>query len=429
GMSCARHLAARGDELMLTDSRVQPPALPALRDLLPDARVSAGGFDLALLDEADRLVVSPGVPLDDPFVRAAIVRGLPVIGDIDLFLDEARAPLIAVTGSNGKSTVTSLVAAMLAGAGAQVRAGGNLGAPALTLLEDGEPDFYVLELSSFQLERTSDLRARAAVVLNISPDHLDRYASLEEYAAAKATVYGNCEVAVVNRDQPIGLSGLSAARISFGLDAPAAGQYGILEDAQGVRHLARGDERLLPAGALALAGTHNQANALAALALVEAAGCAPDAVLPALASFRGLPHRCERVGEIAGVTYVDDSKGTNVGATVTAVRGFAQPIVLIAGGLAKGADFAPLAVALEGHARAAVLIGRDAPRLADALDGVCPIVRANDMVDAVREASRIARAGDLVLLSPACASQDMFEDYRARGAAFAAAVRALEPTP
>ncbi|MBA3562557.1 MAG: UDP-N-acetylmuramoyl-L-alanine--D-glutamate ligase, partial [Gammaproteobacteria bacterium] len=287
------------------------------------------------------------------------------------------------------------------------------------------PDFYVLELSSFQLERTTSLRARAAVVLNISPDHMDRHASLEVYAAAKASVYRHCEVAVINRDEPAVPHG--AASISFGLDAPEAGQYGIRGDARGVLHLTRGDDRLLPVGALALVGTHNVANALAALALTEAAGFAPQSVLPALASFRGLPHRCEPVATIGSVEYVDDSKGTNVGATVAAVRGFAQSLVLIAGGDGKGADFAPLADALGGRARAAVLIGRDAGRLAAALSGICRTVRAKDMQEAVREASRIARAGDVVLLSPACASQDMFEDYRARGAAFAAAVRDLEP--
>lgn len=424
GLACARHLVALGHEVRLTDSRRHPPALAALREVVPESHLSTGRFDTALLDEADQVIVSPGVSLDEPLVRAARARGLGVTGDIELFAASAQAPVIAITGSNGKSTVTSLVAALLVAGGAEVRAGGNLGMPALALLGDSEPDFYVLELSSFQLERTMSLRTRAATVLNVSSDHLDRYPSIEAYAAVKATIYERCEVPVYNRGEQA--LPLRDQGISFGLDVAAAGHYGIVTDSRGTRYLARGDERLLAADALKLVGDHNVTNALAALALADAAGCEPGGVLDALAGFPGLPHRCTPIAERGGVTWVDDSKGTNIGAAIAAVRGLARPIVLIAGGLAKGADFGPLAAALRGRARAAVLIGRDAERIADALAGVCPLVRADDMQQAVVHASRIARGGDVVLLSPACASQDMFPDYRARGTAFAAAVRALD---
>lgn len=432
GLSCARHLAARGHALAVTDSRPQPPGLDALREAVPDADIRVGGFAAALLDGVQQVVVSPGVSLDEPIVVAARERGLPVLGDIELFVAEARAPIVAITGSNGKSTVTCLLAAMLAGAGKQVRAGGNLGTPALSLLGDSEPDWYVLELSSFQLERTWSLHAGAAVVLNVSADHMDRHSSLAAYAAAKATVYRDCRVAVVNRDEPdmmamARIAGPQAVRISFGLDAPAPAQYGLLAGPGGARFLARGDERLLALDALAMRGMHNVSNALAALALAEATGTAPGQVLATLAGFGGLPHRCQRVATVGGVEFVDDSKGTNVGAAVAAVRGFTRPIVLIAGGLGKGADFAPLAAALAGRGRAAVLIGRDGPRLGAALAGVCPIEQAAGMDEAVARAAALARDGDIVLLSPACASQDMFEDYRARGDAFAAAVQGLAP--
>ena len=432
GLSCARHLAARGHALAVTDSRLHPPGLEALRETVPDAEVRVGGFAVALLGDVQQVVVSPGVSLDEPIVRAARERGLPVLGDIELFVAEARAPIVAVTGSNGKSTVTSLLAAMLTATGAVVRAGGNLGTPALTLLGESEPDWYVLELSSFQLERTWSLSAGAAVVLNVTADHMDRHSSLAAYAAAKAVVYRDCRVAVVNRDEPdmmamARIAGPRAARISFGLDAPAAGQYGVLAGPSGARFLARGGDRMLALDALALRGMHNVSNALAALALAEAAGVAAERVLATLAGFRGLPHRCQPIATVGGVEYVDDSKGTNVGAAVAAVRGFTRPIVLIAGGLGKGADFAPLAAALAGRARAAVLIGRDGPRLGSALAGVCPVEHAGGMDEAVARAAALARAGDIVLLSPACASQDMFEDFRARGDAFAVAVRGLGP--
>ena len=423
GLACARHLPARGRSDVVTDSRERPPQLEALQRLVPEAVIRVGGFDMGVLEEAAQLVVSPGVALDEPFVREALARKIPVWGDIDLFAAECRGTVIGVTGSNGKSTVTTLLEQMLAAAGTTVRAGGNLGRPALDLLDDPAPEFYVLELSSFQLERTHSLHSGAATVLNVSPDHMDRHGGMATYARAKQRIYEGCEVAVVNRDDALAssLAGSGSPQISFGTDAPPADGFGLIPAGSPAQPwLAHGTRLLLPLAELGSPGLPGAANALAALALAQAVGVDPD--LETLRRFRGLPHRTQLVSRVDGIDWIDDSKATNVGATVAAVTGLPGPIVLIAGGDAKGGDFAPLAQALRGKARAAVLIGRDAPRLAGSLEAVCEIRRADSMDAAVATAHRLARDGDTVLLSPACASQDMFVDYAARGEAFAAAV-------
>jgi len=286
------------------------------------------------------------------------------------------------------------------------------------------PDFYVLELSSFQLERTQSLRARGAVVLNVSADHLDRHASMDEYGAAKGVIYRGCEVAVVNADDAYAASLATGVerRIEFTLGAPHGEGFGVL--AQGAHAtLAHGSTPLIAASELALTGAHNVANVLAAMALCAAVDAPIEATLPAVRGFRGLLHRMQLVADSHGVRWIDDSKGTNVGATVAAVRGLEGSFVLIAGGLGKGADFQPLAAALQRRARAVVLIGTDAPRIADALAGSCRVERATSMEEAVRRAGDLAEPGDAVLLSPACASQDMFVDYADRGDQFARAVR------
>ena len=426
GLSCARFLAAQGEEIAVTDSRERPPGLADLRALLPDAAVFLGGFSEDALKHADRVIVSPGVAASTPFITKARERGLPVIGDIELFAHHAKAPVVGITGSNGKSTVTTLVGLMAERAGRETRVGGNLGTPALDLLKAVDPALYVLELSSFQLEITESLRCAAATVLNLSPDHMDRYGSLEDYAAAKSRIFRNCGTAVLNRDDArVRRLGTGAkARVTFGLDAPPNGQYGLIA-AQDRSWLARGSERLFPLGDLRIQGGHNAANALAALALGEAVGLPMDAMLAALREFRGLPHRMEYVTTARGVPYYDDSKGTNVGATLAAVSGLAQPFVLIAGGDGKGQDFTPLAAALAGKARAAVLIGKDASLIEQALAGRVTVRRAADMEAAVETASGLAQTGDLVLLSPACSSLDMFENFEHRGRVFAAAVRRL----
>ncbi len=427
GLSCARYFARLGQPMRIVDSRREPPGLDGLAELGADVDLRLGDLPASALAGVKEVIVSPGVPLDAPIVTEARQRGLDVAGDIELFARAAPAPVAAVTGSNGKSTVTRLVAELLEGCGLDARAGGNLGPAALDLLEEAAPDCFVLELSSFQLELTESLHPRAATVLNLSADHMDRHGSLEHYAAAKARIFRGAETAVVNREDPAvrNMAPSSLHRISFGLDAPGEGHYGV-RDRDGAAWLARGHELLMPASELSLAGRHNLANALAALAMTEAMGANPRQALDRLRRFPGLPHRTQRVGDIGGVVFIDDSKGTNVGAAVAAILGMTGPVVLIAGGDGKGADFAALAAAVRDKVHTAVLLGRDADRLALTLDGVCAIRRAKDMDEAVRIAADAARPGDTVLLSPACASTDMFPDYTWRGRAFADAVGRLE---
>jgi UDP-N-acetylmuramoylalanine--D-glutamate ligase len=426
GLSCVRFLAARGVEVAVTDSRAQPPALEQLREQVPQAAVFVGGFSEQALSGADQIVLSPGVAVSTPFIARARARGLPVYGDIELFACAARAPVVGITGSNGKSTVTTLLGLMAKHAGVVVRVGGNLGTPALDLLGDSEPQLYVLELSSFQLEVTDSLRCTAATVLNVSPDHMDRYVTLDDYAAAKARIFRHCGHAVVNRDDARVRSMVTPKQpqLSFGLDAPRDADYGLLESA-GEKWLARGAERLLLISELHIRGAHNAANALAALALGEAAGLPMTAMLTALREFPGLPHRMQHVATRQGVGYYDDSKATNVGATLAAVAGLGQPLVLIAGGDGKNQDFKPLAEALAGKARAVVLLGKDAPVIERALAGRVPTLRVKDMDAAVAQAASLSQAGDLVLLSPACSSLDMFDNFEHRGRVFAQAARRL----
>ena len=426
GLSCARFLAAHGEEIAITDSRERPPGLADLRELLPDAAVFLGGFSEDALKRADRVVLSPGVAADSPFVAKARAQGLPVLGDIELFAHYARAPIVGITGANGKSTVTTLVGLMAERAGRRVRVGGNLGTPALDLLAKDEPDLYVLELSSFQLEITESLPCVAATVLNLSPDHMDRYQGMEDYAAAKARIFRHCRTAVLNREDAWvkGMASDARRRVSFGLDAPRGDDYGLTGEG-GELWIAKGGEKLIPASVLRIQGRHNLANAMAALALGEAAGLPMEAMLQELGEFRGLPHRMEFVADSKGIVWYDDSKGTNVGATLAAVQGVSQPLVLIAGGDGKGQDFAPLADAVAGKAHALVLLGKDAALIESAIGDRVPVKRVKDMDAAVTAAAALAQPGDMVLLSPACSSLDMFENFEHRGRVFAAAVRRL----
>jgi UDP-N-acetylmuramoylalanine--D-glutamate ligase len=424
GLSCARHLQRRGVAVRVADTRADPPGAGALRAQVPAAELHTGPFDAGLLEDVALVLISPGLALAEPLAVEAAGRGLPVVGDVELFAHEAAAPVAAVTGTNGKSTVTALLAEVANAAGRRALAGGNLGEPALDLLERPVPELYVLELSSFQLETTHSLATATAVVLNVTPDHLDRYASLEDYAAAKARIFDGCGCAVVNADDPrvraMPRAGQAVATFSL-LDAGA--DYFLARDPEPM--LTCRGEPLLPVADLRLQGEHNAANALAVLALADALGLQRGPVLEALAAFGGLPHRAQWVAELAGVRYVDDSKGTNVGATIAAVAGLPGPLVLIAGGDGKNQDFAALRAAFAGKVRHAVLIGRDAPRLAATLAGVCTVEFCADMPAAVAAARAAAVAGDTVLLSPACASLDMFRDYAHRGEEFAAAVRRL----
>jgi UDP-N-acetylmuramoylalanine--D-glutamate ligase len=430
GASCVRYLAKRGDHVSATDSRSAPPGLADLGDLAGRVTLRLGGFDLSLLDGAARVLMSPGVSLNEPIAQTARARGIDVLGDVELFAREVRAPVIGVTGTNGKSTVTTLVARMAAAAGRRVLAGGNLGEPALDLLEQPQPDLYVLELSSFQLETTSSLVLQAAVVLNVTADHLDRYPSVEAYARAKGRIFAKASTVVLNGDDPWVLAMRDQAQrsdahtVTFSIERSDT-DFSLLRRGGNVFLSRRGDA-LLDVARMKISGLHNAANALAALALGEAAGLPMPQMLAALESFPGLSHRSSWVADVAGVRYVDDSKGTNVGATTAAVAGMAGPLVIIAGGEGKGQDFSPLADAFRGKVREAVLIGQDAPAIAAALKGVCETRSAASMEEAVTEAKRVARPGDTVLLSPACASFDMFRDYGHRGDVFAAAVLKLK---
>jgi len=431
GLSCARHLRSQGHLIAVTDSRSDPPGLQRLRDEMPDVMPFVGGFDPEVFAAAALLVVSPGVPVAEPLIQEAMARGAKVIGDVELFARAARAPVCAITGSNGKSTVTTLVGEMASSAGRCVAVGGNLGEPALDLLDESI-ELYVLELSSFQLETTVGLHADTAAVLNVSADHMDRYPDLETYAAAKSRVYRGARVAVVNRDDPIvsAMSRDASVEIGFTLGEPAAQEFGLRELA-GETWICQGEQRLMPAAEVRIPGLHNLSNALAALALASASGLPIGSACAVLRRFAGLPHRSELIAELGGVRWYDDSKGTNPGATVSALEGLVPPgspgrAVLIAGGDGKGADFAPLVPAVKRAARAVVLIGRDAGRIAKALDGEVPLVHASSLQDAVIQAAALAQSGDTVLLSPACASFDMFESYEHRGRVFAESVRGLE---
>jgi len=428
GLSVARWVAAEGASVRAADTRAAPPRA---RDLGP-AQLVTGAFSAALLEGVDLVCISPGLPLEQPVVREALARGLPLLGDIELFAwavrARSRAKVLAITGTNGKSTVTALAAHLLRSSGIDGEAAGNLGPPVLEALarrRASPPAVWVLELSSYQLETTWALAPDAATLLNVAEDHLDRYAGIESYAAAKARIFFGGGVQVLNRDDARSLACALPGRrtVTFGLDAPRDGaDFGL--DADG--WLARGAERILHIDDLPIFGRHNAANALAACALAHAAGAPLASLAAGLRTFRGLPHRLERVALRRGVAWYDDSKGTNVGATLAALEGLDRKAVLIAGGEGKGQDFSPLAGAVREHASRVLLIGRDAALLERALrpSGI-PLEHCDSMERAVARAAQCAQAGEAVLLSPACASFDMFRDYRHRGEAFAAAVRSL----
>jgi len=427
GLSCARYLQSRGLSFAVTDSRPAPPESSTLQQLAPAAEVRFGGFDETLLDGASQIVASPGVSLKEPFLMSAAVRGIPIVGDIELFVREAKAPIAAITGTNGKSTVTTLVALMANAAGRRAIAGGNLGRPALELLDDPVPDLYVLELSSFQLETTLSLRAAAAAVLNVTPDHMDRYGTLDEYAAAKARIFQRAQAAIVNMDDiAVRAMHYQSSRVfGFSLHADPSADYFVQQHGDDVI-LMHAREQMIAMSELKISGLHNAANALASIAMCDSLGLSRSACLQALREFPGLPHRSQWVADVQGVRFVDDSKGTNVGATLAAVAGMPGSLVLIAGGQGKGQDFKPLAQAFRGKVRHVVLIGQDAKLIDTALKGIATTQFAKDMNEAVQFAANAARPGETVLLSPACASLDMFRDYGHRGDVFAAAVRGLQ---
>ncbi len=427
GLSVARFLAAKQEAFIVLDTRTNPPNLENVQQEFPNITIECGELNPETLLACDEIIVSPGVAMATPAIERAKNAGIPVVGDIELFVRHAKAPIIAITGSNAKSTVTTLVGEMARAAGIRVAVGGNLGTPALDLLNDAV-ELYVMELSSFQLETVTKLNAKVATILNISADHLDRYDSLRAYILAKLRIYFGAEHIVVNRKDVLTHPPFAAGvkPIYFGGNADFGG-FGLIKE-NGQEFLAKNLTPLMPAGELKIRGRHNVDNALAALALGDAAGIPMDAMLGTLKQFKGLKHRCEFVADKNGIEFFNDSKGTNIGATLAAIQGLArdpQQLIVILGGEGKGQDFTELAPTLKAINSQVILIGRDAPIIEQALAQATKITHANSMPDAVSKAFQIAHHGDAVLLSPACASFDMFKNYEDRGEKFCAAVQEL----
>ncbi|SDI42109.1 UDP-N-acetylmuramoylalanine--D-glutamate ligase [Ferrimonas sediminum] len=415
GLACVRHLHGRGETIAVWDTRETPPGADELAAEFSDVALLSGAFDAAGLMQARTLVVSPGIALATPAIAEAMAAGVEAIGDIELFAREADKPVIAITGSNGKSTVTTLVGEMIEAAGLSAGVGGNIGVPALQLLNRGH-DVYVLELSSFQLETTHSLAPRIATVLNVSDDHLDRYRDFDHYCDTKRTIYDGAQLCLHNHDDR-----------NTHCDNPQAWSFGLQA---GRFHLADGQlwdgaVAIMPVAEMALVGQHNQANALAAMALATAVGIGHDAMRQALRQFGGLAHRCQTVAVKRGIHFVNDSKATNVGATLAALEGLAEfpgRLHLIAGGVGKGADFSPLAPVFASRLASLFTLGQDGPSLAALFAGA---VQCDSMESAVRRAAAVAVEGDMVLLSPACASLDMFANYMKRGDSFQRAAEAV----
>lgn len=431
GLSCARYLNQQNVPFAIMDTRTEPPGLTEFKKEFPNVPIYLGGLQAEIILQAKELIVSPGIALQEPQIAKAIAQGIPAIGDIELFVRAIKKPLIAITGTNGKGTVTTLVGNMIRQAGYKVCVGGNIGTPALELLTADEVDFYVLEISSYQLESTQSLRPAAATILNVSADHLDRYGDMASYIAAKQRIYQHAEISVWNRNDDYTAPKNAGTKntSSFGLSAPQANEFGIRQK-DGQFYLAYGDEILLAVDKLKIKGRHNWLNALAALALGQAINLPMAAMLTALQEFKGLTHRCEWVAEKNGVAWYDDSKGTNVGATAAAIESLGSTItgklILIAGGLGKGADFTSLCKPVAHYVKVVILIGADALLIAEALQNATVIKHAKSLEEAVLLAKDLSVAGDAVLLSPVCASFDMFNNAEHRGEVFKEIVNNLD---
>lgn len=425
GMACVRFLYARGVEFAVTDSRVEPPALQEMKENYPDVAIFLEGFDKQVINSSDVLIVSPGIAITDPALLASNKHPEDIIGDIEVFSHCVREPVIGITGSNGKSTVTTLLGEMARLSNKNVKVGGNIGTPVLDLIQEtSEADLYVLELSSFQLETTYSLNLAASVILNVSEDHMDRYSTVEEYARAKERIYRGTGIAIVNMDDPklasLGETILKDRSIYlFTLNKPGTETtFGLIKH-KNEQWLAKGKQALLPVSAIKIQGKHNVANVLATLALGTAIDLPVPAMLEAIQTFPGLAHRTQWVAEIAGVQWYNDSKATNVGASIAAIEGLsANKLVVILGGQGKGQDFSPLKPVLEKSARHIILMGQDATLIAEAMQDVVPCTFVSDMPEAVLKSKGLAQQGDAVLLSPACASFDMFDGYDQRGNVF-----------
>ena len=426
GISCVRYLAKQGFKIAVVDSSIEPPGLDELRQNFPKIPVYLGGFDIEILKQASELIVSPGVSLHEPEIVECLQRGIKVVGDVELFAQAVKkTSVVAITGSNGKSTVTSLVGEMAKAAGKKVQVGGNFGIPVIDLL-DKDAEQYILELSSFQLETTYSLKPDAAVILNISPDHMDRYKDINEYLAAKQRIYLGCETAVINCDDPLCYVEVLLPKkvISYGVCESDKNDFSVDDG-----YLTCGNKKLLPINELKIKGLHNTSNALAALALGTAINLPLATMLQVLRDFSGLPHRCQWVANINNVDWYNDSKGTNVGATKSAIEGLGSvgcgKLVLIIGGISKDADFTVLRDIVAKYVRAVILIGKDALLIEQALNGASKSLQASSMAEAVSICACEALPGDAVLLSPACASFDMFNNFEHRGEFFIEEVHAI----
>lgn len=443
GLSTTRFLRRHNAAVKVADTRARLPDIEALTDQYPDLDIHLGDLPMALLEDVDQLVISPGLSPAHPLVQAAKQKGIQVIGDIELFCRQAQAPIIAITGTNAKSTVVTLIADIINDAGFKVALGGNIGIPVLDLLDnaEGEPDFYVLELSSFQLETTYSLKSKVAAVLNVTPDHMDRYADFASYTQAKQRIYAHCEWALYNRDdeatrpsQNLSSPDRKTKRMSFGLQAAVEDDvisYNLLNNDDGDSWLAQGQDAVFPVRDLKLSGVHNHINCLAALAVSDVLGINRSSVQKTLRNFRGLAHRCEWVTDIGHVRWINDSKGTNVGSTLAALRGYAEAysgkIVLLLGGVSKEADFTPLCQMITQHVKIVIVYGKDAAKIQKDLAGVtCPVTDVDDFDLLVKRAHYEAGESGLVLFSPACASFDMFKNFEKRGDEFKKRVHDLK---
>jgi len=429
GLSCVRYLSQQKISFAVIDTRETPPGLEELTQHFPHVPYYFGGFCQEWLNNAKQIVISPGVALETPALQQAKQAGALLLGDIELFAQHATAPVAGITGSNGKTTVTTLIEEMIKEAKLSAYVGGNIGVPALDLLSKPQPVFFALELSSFQLERTEHLPLHIATILNLAEDHMDRYVSFEEYCQAKQRIYAHAEIALINRDDPLTKPTTSFPKkiISFGLDKPpSADDWGLMEH-QDQSWLCQGNTPLLTVTEVALLGKHNWVNSLAALAIGNALDIPMAAMLHVLKHFPGVPHRCERVAEQNGIAWINDSKGTNVAATLTALQGmaalFSGKAILLAGGMGKNADFKPLRESVKQLAKTVIVFGQDAEKIAQALNGTVVVQHVNSLDEAVSYAAEVAQSGDFVLFSPACASFDMFKDYNHRGMCFREAVK------
>lgn len=429
GLSCARYFQRMQIPFAAMDTRSSPPGIDAFRAEFPQTEVTVGKLDANKLAEAAALVMSPGVDLRLPEIQQALDKGVRITGDIDLFAKAVSVPIVAITGSNAKSTVTTLLGEMARAADINVAVAGNIGTPVLDLLQEGTAELYVLELSSFQLETTFDLGATVATVLNLSEDHMDRYDSIAEYHKAKQRIFQGCAQAVVNREDPHSTPSQPGSMkiFSFGIEPSAQAEAFCVVEKSGEAHLAFNDVALMPVKELKIAGQHNVSNALAALALGHAIGLAWEPMLKALRTFQGLKHRCQWVADINQVAWYNDSKGTNVGATVAAITGLGSrgKVLLLAGGVGKGADFSELAPVMARCGRMAILFGEDAEQIELVLRTAVPVEKVGSLQEAVIRAHQQAQSGDIVLLSPACASFDMFRNFEHRGDVFMQAVGEL----